>query len=387
MVTNDFPPRVGGIEDFVRRLVEHLAPATTCVVLAPRHRDAAAFDRTFPHQVVRWPVFPMLPSPRLAREVARLCDREGADAVLFGASMPLALIAGAVARRTGLPIIACTHGVEPGVAQIPGVRLLMKYIATHVTMLTVVSRWSEQHLRGAIGPSPRIEHLPSGIDAERFHAAVSPDAVRRRHRLGERPVVVCVARLVARKGQDQLIRALPQIVAECPAATLLIVGDGPDRGRLERLVTDTRMSERVVFTGMVPYEDVPQYIAAGDIFAMPCGSRYFGLEMDALPAVFLQAAAVGRATIAGRAGGSPEAVLHEQTGLVVDEQSPTAVAEAVVSLLKSPQVAQGMAARGLHRVHTGFTWPMMAGRLQSWLAEAVSARSVVRSNGSPAPIE
>lgn len=379
VVTNDFPPRVGGIEDFVRRLVEHLSPATTSVVLASHHKDAAQFDRTFPHKVVRWPRFPMLPTPGLAREVARLCESEQADAVLFGASMPVALIAGSVARRTGRPIIACTHGVEPGVAQIPGARLLMTHIARHATLITVVSAWAEEHLRAAIGPAPRIEHLPSGIDTARFHPGVSADAVRRRHRLGQDPVVVCVARLVARKGQDQLIRALPLIAAVRPDVKLLIVGDGPDRRRLERLAEQTQVSSRVVFAGMVSYEEVPAYLAAGDVFAMPCGTRLFGWQSDALPAVFLQAAAVGRAAISGRAGGSPEAVLHNETGLVVNEENVTDVATAILSLLQSPATAAKLAARATERVHNEFTWNVMAARLQSWLVEVAGEPSVVRS--------
>jgi phosphatidylinositol alpha-1,6-mannosyltransferase len=254
----------------------------------------------------------------------------------------------------------------------------MRYIAAHVTVITVVSAWAERHLRAAIGAGPRIEHLPSGIDHHRFHGDVSGDDVRRRHDLGLGPVVVCVARLIARKGQDQLIRALPRVAAKFPPVKLLIVGDGPDRRRLRRLAERSGAGARVVFTGMVPYEDVASHMAAGDIFAMPCGSRVFGLQEDALPAVFLQAAAVGRAAIAGRAGGSPEAVLHGETGLVVDERSIDAIAEAIESLLASPDATRVMAERARQRVHAEFTWDAMAARLQSLLTEITGAGSQIR---------
>lgn len=374
IVTNDFPPRVGGIEDFVRQLAEHLRPTTTSVILAPRHRDAAAFDRTFPQKVIRWPAFPMLPTPRLAREVSRLCRVERADAVLFGAALPVALIAGAVARRTGLPIVACTHGVEPVAARLPGGRLLMQYIARHVTLLTAVSQWAEHHLRAALGPDVRIEQLPSGIDSMRFRPDISGDAIRLRYGLEPGPVIVCLSRLVARKGQDQLIRALPRIAAAFPAVKLLIVGDGPDRRRLQRLVRRERVADRVVFAGIVPADQVASCLAAGDVFAVPCRSRFFGLENEALGAVFLQAAAVGRAAIAGRSGGAPEAVIHGETGLVVDDGSATAIGDAVLSLLRAPARARALGARAAARVHGDMTWAKMAARLQAWLAQAAASR-------------
>jgi phosphatidylinositol alpha-1,6-mannosyltransferase len=357
----------------------------TSVVLAPRHSEAAAFDRGFPHKVVRWPAFPMLPGPRLAREISRMCAVEDADAVLFGAAMPLALMAGAVRRRTGLPIVACTHGVEPALARMPGGAMALRHIAARVTVLTAVSNWAERRLRAALGPHARIERLPSGIDPVRFRTDVDGAWVRRRHGLDPGPVIVCVSRLVRRKGQDRLIRALPRIAEAFPAVKLVLVGGGPDRGRLHRLAGRNGVDARVVFTGPVTADELPAYFAAGDIFAVPCRSRLLGLENEALGAVFLQAAAVGRAAIAGRSGGAPEAVIHGRTGVVVDERSAEAIAGAAVSLLRSPGDARALAARAAARVHGEMSWAKIAQRLHSWLIDAADERRGRAMPGRPAP--
>jgi phosphatidylinositol alpha-1,6-mannosyltransferase len=373
VITNDFPPHVGGIEDYVCHLVEHLRPGTTSVILAPRHREAAAFDRTFPERVIRWPAFPMVPSPRLAREVVRLCLTERVDAVLFGAAMPLALIAGVVRRRARLPIIACTHGVEPAFASVPGGGVALRYIASHVTMMTAVSEWAEAHLRKALGPGIRIERLPSGIDPNRFHPQVEGFRVRAKWNLDRDPVIVCLSRLVRRKGQDQLIRSLPSIVSVIPSVRLVLVGAGSGERRLRRLAAKHEVLDRVVFAGRVASAELPEYIAAGDLFAVPCRSRLLGFENEALGAVFLQAAAVGRAAIAGRSGGAPEAVLHGRTGLVVDGRDRRAIAEAVVSLLRAPAARDALARAAAYRVHRDWTWSQIAGRLQALLEEAVAS--------------
>lgn len=373
VVTNDFPPRVGGIEDYVRQLVTHLAPEVTSVVLAPRHAEAAAFDRGFPQRVIRWPAFPMLPTPRLAREVSALCAAERPDALLFGAAMPLALIAGTVWRRARLPIVACTHGVEPAVARLPGGGRLLRAIGRHVALWTGVSSWAEAPLRRALGPRARIERLPSGIDPLRFHPRVSGAAVRRRYGLEPGPVVVCVGRLVARKGQDQLIKALPLVAARFPGVRLLLVGSGPDRGRLGRLARRSGVAPRVTFAGLVPSDEVPQCIAAGDVFAMPCRSRLWGADTEALGAVFLQAAAVERVAVAGSTGGAPEAVLHDVTGLVVDGRDAAALAAALVDVLARPDRARELAAAAARRAHDELTWAAHASRLRGWLTELTAA--------------
>ena len=217
-----------------------------------------------------------------------------------------------------------------------------------------------------------MEVLQSGIDTERFHPGVSDAAVRERHALGSRPVICCVSRLVPRKGQDLLIRALPGIARQVPDVRLLIVGIGPYEASLRKLAASTGMADRVVFAGAAPYEELAAYFRAGDVFAMPCRLRWFGFDVEALGAVFLQGAAVGRPVIAGDSGGAPEAVIQGKTGLVVDPTRTGPLTEAISSLLLDRDRAEAMGKAGAEWMHTEWTWDHMADRLKGMLSKIVS---------------
>ena len=372
VVTNDFPPRIGGIEDYVARLLSHLSPDVSVRVFAPDQPGALAYDRAFAHPVARWPGYPMLPTPGLTMAIVDLLSRDRPDVLVFGAALPLALMSRAIRRKHDVPILAFTHGAEPTAAAVPGGAAMMRWMSRHVTAFTAVSRWAERQLRLAVGPRARVAQLPSGIDDERFRPDVSGHSVREQYALGPGPVIVCLSRLVQRKGHDQVIRALKGVAGEFPSVRLLIVGDGPDRPRLQRLALREGVSDLVVLAGAVPYEHLPACLAAGDLFAMPCRSRFRGLENEGLGAVFLQAAAVGRPAIAGQSGGAPEAVLHGDTGLVVDGRSVAAVEGAILRLLRAPEEARAMGERAAARVHADMTWAQMSGRLETLLQEVVS---------------
>jgi phosphatidylinositol alpha-1,6-mannosyltransferase len=372
VVTNDFPPRVGGIEHYVAELLRHLSGNISATVLTSEHVDAPAFDCSFPASVIRWAPYPLLPSPRLARAVVEHVRRESVDVVVFGATLPLAMIAGSVRRRTGVPIVMFTHGVEPVVASVPLASRLVRRLVSHATIVTAVSRWAEDRLRSAVGTGPRIEQLPPGIDTDRYHPGVSGAATRDRYGLGAGPVIATVSRLVPRKGHDRLIGALPAIAREFPAVRLFIVGGGPSRERLQRLAARHGVTSHVVFAGPVSAAELPSCFAAGDVFAMPCRSRWWGLDTEALGAVYLQAAGVGRAAVAGQAGGAPEAVRHGETGVVVDGGQSAAVAAGVLRLLRSPGEAQSFGSTAAAWVHRELTWPLMAARLESLLHEAAA---------------
>jgi phosphatidylinositol alpha-1,6-mannosyltransferase len=219
-----------------------------------------------------------------------------------------------------------------------------------------------------------MEVLPSGIDTVRFRPDVSDAVVRQRHGLGDSPVICCVSRLVPRKGQDMLIRALPAIRREVPDARLLIVGIGPYEKALRKLAVEMKVADRVVFAGGVSYDDLAAYFRAGDVFAMPCRLRWFGLDVEALGAVFLQGASVGRPVIAGDSGGAPEAVLPGRTGLVVDPTRPEPLAEAVTSLLTDRTRAAAMGKAGADWVHREWTWERMHERLAGMLSRIVDSR-------------
>ena len=372
VVTNDFPPRVGGINDYVHQLVRRLEPGSV-TVLASTSPGAAAFDATFPQRVVRQPVRMLLPTPAALAAASRLVVAEQPDVVLFGAAAPLAVMGASLRRRFGVPYVACTHGLELAATRVPPGGSFLRRLGRTAAAVTVVSHYVGERLVPFLGGT-RVELLPSGVDAQHFHPAVTADDVRRQHALGPGPVIACVSRLVPRKGQDQLLRVLPRLIGEFPHARLLIVGGGSYERALRRLTARLGLEQRVVFAGEVPYDRLPDYFRAGDIFAMPCRSRYGGLEVEGLGAVFLQAAAVGRACVVGRSGGAPEAVRHGETGLVVDGTDLDDVSAALRALLRDPARAEAMGANGAAWVYGERTWDHMAARLRDLLAACARER-------------
>jgi phosphatidyl-myo-inositol dimannoside synthase len=371
VVTNDFPPKVGGINYYVAHLVRHF-PDGEITVFASDWPGAETFDASFPHRVVRWSSDSMYPTPGVVQRVAELVRQEGADIVLFGAAAPLALMGRTIQRSTGVPYAAFMHGVEIWAAQVPVTAGLLSLLGRNAALLMGVSRWQVELTRKAIGPGPRIELVPPGIDAQRFHSGVSDRAVRARHGLGNAPVICCVSRLTLRKGQDVVIRALPRIAEEVPHVRFLVVGAGPDYERLRSLARRKGVEDRMAFAGEVAYDDLPGYFRAGDVFAMPCRTRKLGLEAEAFGAVFLQASAVGRPCVAGNSGGAPEAVLDGETGLVVDGADRDAVGGAVLELLLDRERAQKMGRAGADRVRRELTWEALSARLRGLLLDTLA---------------
>ena len=360
VITNDFPPRIGGINYYVDQLMRRL-PAGSVTIFTSRYKGWEEFDRAYPQEVIRLETEMMLPSPAVRRRLHDELRSRKPDVVVFGATWPLGHMGPAITRKLGLPYVGFTHGLELTGTLVPG---LLRHIGRDAAMLTAVSEWARRALGPSFGWDGRMELLPSGIDTELFRPGVSDAAVRERHALGSSPVVCCVSRLVARKGQDMLIRALPLVAREVPGVRLLVVGIGPYEGALRKLAAGVGVADRVVFAGAAPYHELPAYFRAGNVFAMPCRLRWFGFDVEALGAVFLQGAAVGRPVIAGDSGGAPEAVKPGETGLVVDPTRPEPLAEALVSLLRDPARAEAMGRAGAEWVHREWTWDQMANRLE-----------------------
>lgn len=367
LLTNDFPPRPGGIQAYLQALASRL-PASDLVVYAPAWPGAAAFDASLPFEVVRHPGTLMLPVPDVLRRGREIARARGCETVWFGAAAPLALLAPYL-RPAGVErAVASTHGHEVGWAMLPGARQALRRIGTTVDAVTFVSRYTRARFAAAFGPQAALEFLPSGVDTETF----APDSaarhdLRTRYRLGERPVVVCVSRLVPRKGQDTLVRALPLIRAQVPGAALLLVGGGPYRGRLRRLAADVGVAEHVVLTGTVAWEELPAHYAVGDVFAMPCRTHGGGLDVEGLGIVFLEAAATGLPVVVGRSGGAPETVRHGETGTLVNGRDVAEVARAISELLGDPALAAKYGAAGRDWMTHRWQWDQHAGRLRSIL--------------------
>jgi phosphatidylinositol alpha-1,6-mannosyltransferase len=368
VVTNDFPPRIGGINYYVDQMMRRFPPGSV-TIFSSRFAGWEAFDRDYPHDVIRLETGMMLPSPGVRRRLHRELRARKPDVVVFGATWPLAHMGPAIKRKLGIPYAGFTHGLELTGTLVPG---LLRHIGRDAALLTAVSIWAQKALERSFGWQGRMELLPSGIDTDDFRPDVSDAVVRERHALGIAPVICCVSRLVARKGQDMLIRALPAVARAVPDVRLLIVGSGPYEGALRKLADRAEVTDRVVFAGAVPYTELPAYFRAGDVFAMPCRLRWFGFDVEALGAVFLQAAAVGRPVIAGDSGGAPEAVIPGRTGLVVDPTRPEPLAEGITALLLDRARAEAMGKAGADWVHREWTWEKMAARLDGFLRAAVS---------------
>jgi phosphatidylinositol alpha-1,6-mannosyltransferase len=362
VVTNDFPPRAGGIQAFVHSLALR-QPAGEVVVYASSWKGAVAFDAQQPFPVVRHPTSLLLPTPDALRRVRAVAAAEGCDRVWFGAAAPLGLLA----RGLGLSrAVASTHGHEVGWAMLPGARQMLSKIGRDVDVVTYLGDYTRSRLAPALRGT-RLEQLPSGVDTLSFRPGAGGAEIRRRHGVVDRPVVVCVSRLVPRKGQDVLIRALPLVQQRVPEAALLLVGGGPDAARLRSLADSVGVAEDVFFAGSVPWEELPAYYDAGDVFAMPCRTRRAGLEVEGLGIVFLEASATGLPVVAGRSGGSPDAVLDGITGTVVDGTSVAEVGVAVRDLLAAPARAAAMGAAGRAWVEEQWRWDVLAARLRELL--------------------
>ncbi|MGV0835353.1 glycosyltransferase family 4 protein [Mycolicibacterium thermoresistibile] len=369
LVTNDFPPRPGGIQSYLHELVLQTVQAQThsMTVYAPRWRGSEDFDadaaRTG-YRVVRHPGTLMLPEPSVAIRMRRLIRDERIDTVWFGAAAPLALLAGTARTAGAHRVLASTHGHEVGWSMLPGARSALRIIGNNTDVLTYVSRYTRRRFASAFGPCAALEHLPPGVDVDRFAPdPVARAALRGRYRLGDRPVVVCVSRLVPRKGQDMLVRALPMIRRRIPDAALVVVGGGPYRTALQRLAHRHGVAAHVVFTGGVPAEELPAHHAMADVFAMPCRTRGAGLDVEGLGIVYLEASATGVPVVAGRSGGAPETVRDAETGLVVDGRDVRAIATAVGDLLVDPDRAAAMGAAGRRWVVQHWQWQTQAARL------------------------
>jgi phosphatidyl-myo-inositol dimannoside synthase len=373
LVTNDFPPRPGGIQsylgEFVGRLVD--AGSHSVTVYAPQWKGADAFDaaaRAAGYCVVRHPGTLMLPGPAVDARMRRLIADHGIDTVWFGAAAPLALLAQRARQAGATRVLASTHGHEVGWSMLPVARSVLRHIGDGTDVVTFVSRYTRSRFAPAFGPAASLEYLPPGVDTDRFQPDPAGRAgLRERYRLGERPTVVCVSRLVPRKGQDMLIRAWPSIRRRVDGAALVIVGGGPYREELRKLAQDCGVVDHVTFTGGVPAAELPGHYALADVFAMPCRTRGAGMDVEGLGIVFLEASATGVPVIAGQSGGAPEAVQHNKTGLVVDGRSVNPVADAVIELLTDRDRAAAMGAAGRRWVTTQWRWDTLAARLADLL--------------------
>jgi len=370
LLTNDFPPRRGGIQSYLEQFANRLTAAGEhrLTVYAPRWKGADSYDLTAPFRVVRHPGTLMVPEPGVARTMRRLIREHDIETVWFGAAAPLALLAARARCAGARRVVASTHGHEVGWSMLPGARSALRRIGEEADVITYVSGYTRGRFASAFGPRARLEHLPPGVDTDRFHPdPAARAAMRTRYGLGGRPVVVCISRLVPRKGQDMLIKALPRIRAKVEGAALVIVGGGPQADALRRLAEDCGVGADVVFAGGVPGAELPAHYAMADVFAMPCRTRGAGLDVEGLGIVFLEASATGVPVVAGNSGGAPETVRQSETGRVIDGRSVDEIVEAVSDLLSDPVTCRRIGEAGRRWIGRDWNWDTHTSRLADLL--------------------
>lgn len=365
LVTNDFPPTIGGIQSYLRDYVATLPPDRVTVLTSTQDKAAArAYDAQLDYPVHRMPQRVLLPTPQVAAAMARLIQAADITAVWFGAAAPLGLLAGAARRAGAQTILASTHGHEVGWSMLPGARQMLRRIGNGCTHVSYISDYTYGRLRGAFGPHPTYVSLPSGVDADAFGLG---EAYRRPPQLAgippAAPIVLCLSRLVPRKGQDSLLKVWNSVLAQIPETYLVIVGEGSYEPALRRLATQTR---QVRFVGRVDDSTAKALFAAADIFAMPARTRGGGLDVEGLGIVYLEAQAAGLPVLAGDSGGAPETITRD-SGVVVPGGDLSALSSALIALLEAPLRCEQMGQAGIAHVQQHWNWDALGASLAATL--------------------
>ena len=357
LVTNDFPPTLGGIQSYLRDYANQLDAENLVVFASTQDRvKAQQFDASAPYKVVRWPRKIMLPTPATMRRMQELIRTYDIHTVWFGAAAPLALMAKAAREAGAHRVIASTHGHEVGWSMFPFTRQALGIIGRNVDVLTYVSRYARNRMATSFGPQAAWEPMPGGVNGAVFNPQPEMrDTLRSRYGLAEKKVIVAVSRIVSRKGQDTLVAAMPRILRAVPDAHLLIVGPG-NANHLSRRAKTLGVESAVTVTGPVDFEELAGHFCAGDVFALPVRTQLGGLSVEGLGIVFLEAQACGVATVAGNGGGAPETVIDGETGIVVDGRSLDQVAEALAGLLLDAPLRSRLASAGQSHVMQEWNW-------------------------------
>ena len=371
-ITNDFGPRAGGIETFVHGLIERL-PKGSVIVYTSAQANAQKFDAEwllkYGVEVIRDRSKILLPTPRVIKACQKLISNRKLSKVAFGAAAPLAMMARAMRSAGAQKVVALTHGHEVWWAKVPPFSFAIRYMGKNIDVITYLGDYTRGEISKALSEADasKLVQIAPGIDVDHF---IPTDSSNLRAELGltDKSVIISVGRLVHRKGQDKLISALPEIKTSVPNVHLVLVGVGPHQDYLEKLALKLNVSDCVTFIGRINYAELPKYICLGDIFAMPSRSRFFGLEVEGLGIVYLEASACGLPVVGGKSGGAPDAVLVGETGVVVDGTNPSEIAEACIELLNNPELCALMGANGRAWIIENWRWEIWATRYAALLA-------------------
>ncbi len=365
LVTNDYPPKVGGIQNYLWELWRRLPPEDVVVHTTP-YAGSEEFDAGESYVIVRSPEPWLLPQPVLIRRVNRLIREQEVELVVLDPAVPVGLIG----PHLDAPYGVVLHGAEvtiPG--RVPGTRQLLNRVLGGAVGVIAAGGYPAAEGKRSLGRALPTTVIPPGVDTDRFVPLSASQRRDARVRLGlpaECPLVASVSRLVPRKGMDTLIRAAASLRSDHPELLVVIAGSGRDERRLERLIREVDAPVRLL--GRVADAELPALYGCADVFAMMCRTRWGGLEQEGFGIVFVEAASAGVPQVAGRSGGAHEAVAHGDSGLVVDDPDDvTAAADAIGSLLADPDRRSQMGAAARLRAETEFSYDVLAARLQSAL--------------------
>ncbi|MFZ9283247.1 MAG: glycosyltransferase family 4 protein [Candidatus Nanopelagicales bacterium] len=353
VITNDFPPRKGGIQTFIEQLLSQQYPRSL-VVFTSNWTGAAEYDATLPYDVIRIRGKLLLPTPKRIREAKKLAKRYDCDQVLFGALAPLGLMSGSLKRFGIKNIVAITHGHEAGWAKIPLLRTLLKLSAAKVDVVTYLTQYTKEIILPLLKSETKTIQLTPAVDVTRYQPA-NPTLrmeLKKKYHLENNLVLLGLSRLMPRKGFDSIIKLMPRLIAEFPELKFVVAGGGPDKDRLIKLAKKFNVSDRVLFLGSIPYDELPQVYQMADVFAMPCRTRFFGLDVEGFGIVYLEAAATGLPVIAGNSGGAVEAVLPGITGELAERNN---LEKKLRQLLQDEQLRERYGQQGRRWVETEFS--------------------------------
>ena len=361
LITNDLGPHLGGIETFLLGLLGELK-GEEIIIYTSKQSGSEDFDLTLAKKtgvkILRDRAKILLPTPRVVRNIRGVIKEFNCEIAWFGAAAPLALMAQKLKKDGINRTIAITHGHEVWWAKLPFFRRAMRSMGNGCDVVTYLGAFTRDAIKGALGERPQLVQIAPGIALDFFTPGPKPVDLVERYRLKSAPTILCVGRLVKRKGQDKLIKALPEIKDEFPNVRLLLVGEGPLRKKLSKLVKKLQLEDNVIFTGRVSYEELPKYFRVGDIFAMPARTRNFGLEVEGLGIVYLEASATGLPVIVGSSGGAPDALIQGETGYVVDGRNVEEIARQISYLIRDPESAKRLGAKGRDWIESNWSWQL-----------------------------
>ena len=358
LVTNDYPPKVGGIQSYLWEIYRRL-PQDKVVIYTTPHPDSESFDQKQTHKIIRSKQRVLLPTRQVANQIRSLAEVENIDFIMYDPAVPI----GILGPKIGIPYGVILHGAEvtiPG--RVPIARSLIANVLQHADLVVTAGDYSTKEAIRAAKQNLPVCVIPPGVDIDRFKPLdeQARSTIRERFNFKDSDeVILTLSRLVPRKGMDMLISATSELVKTSPRVHLLIAGTGRDLRRLKALAQSTNAP--VTFLGFVSDNEVAELYGIADVFGMICRVRWGGLEQEGFGIVFLEAAACGVPQIAGRSGGADEAVLEGETGLVVDNPTDSnAVKQALEKLLTDSETRQEMGRNSRARAEKEFSYDYLA---------------------------